>query len=441
MTRLWLVGRTCTGWGLLVHATRYSCPWSFCFRQVVFRSYRDLRTLKRPSCCVWYKNRSTQHLRWVLPFGNSRYTRHSLGFFGLAGILSKSISEPIIMNDRGLLNTFSRSPLDRLNNHRNQASLLEECEQSSQVRYLIFFRREPLLKVVMEQDLSGKEPFIQQVHIAWFTREHGLVEEIFASGRQAMLLGKWTDVNHTSSSDEHISSDIYNKYCFVLDATGIWNDDQVTQLGVRPMNIRTLLSKIQLNPREAAVLAHAQSLLEFHSRHQYCGKCGAVTELGGLGNKRVCSAGCGMEWFPRSDPVIIVAVVKDDHLLMGRQSSWPLGRYSVIAGFMEHGESIEDAIYREVKEETFIQVGRCRYHSSQPWPFPYSLMLGFVAEASSQTFQVDKHELDDAKWFSREQVRQMLSNQESHGLRGPPPQSIAYELCHAFVNGDEICNF
>ncbi|GJD10911.1 Peroxisomal NADH pyrophosphatase NUDT12 [Galdieria sulphuraria] len=406
---LWLVGTlgVCTGGGsLFVHVISCSCLRSSCFRQVNLHSYRHLRTPRKGP--YYYCSHRNRH----------------------------------IVGTHRLLNTFSRSPLDRLNNHRNQASLLEECENSSQVRYIIFYHREPLLKVVTEQAPSEKEPFVkEQAHIAWFTREHGLVEEILAKGRQALLLGKWTSVKHAILSDENVSSDIYDKYCFVLDATGIWNSDQISQIGAQPMNIRSLLYKIQFDPQEAAVLAHAQSLLEFHVRHQYCGKCGALTELGGLGSKRVCSAGCGMEWFPRSDPVIIVAVVKNGHLLMGRQPSWPLGRYSVIAGFMEHGESIEDAIYREVKEETFIQVGRCRYHSSQPWPFPYSLMLGFVAEASSQTIQVDKQELDDAKWFSREQVQQMLSNRDPNGLRGPPPQSIAYELCHAFVNGDEICNF
>eukprot|EP00871_Galdieria_phlegrea_P004582 jgi/Galph1/5124/GphlegSOOS_G3769.1 len=283
---------------------------------------------------------------------------------------------------------------------------------------------------------------LQQAHIAWFKAQDPLVQQLIQQGRSPLLLGKWIPPDHIEeqSTPEFIGK-VHNKYCFVLDASDISTNEQLASLGVEPMNIRSLLSGIHFNQQEAAVLAHAQSLLEFHSRHQYCGRCGSLTTVGSYGNKRICESGCGMEWFPRSDPVIIVAVIKDGHLLMGRQSRWPVGRYSVIAGFMEHGESIEDAIAREVKEETQIVVGRCRYHSSQPWPFPYSLMLGFMAEGLSSNIQVDKEELQDAKWFSREQVGHMLSNQEADGFRGPPPQSIAYELCYAFACGEDICDF
>lgn len=366
-------------WELLVCASDY--------RTLAFGSYHKLKTLK--TLPLYCKYRTLHHIRYFLSFCSHGHRKppHTLGTFGVT-FSRKTLPHRLVMNDKGLLNTFSRSPLDRLNNQRNETFLRQECEKSHQVRYVIFFHREPLLKLVNKPSPPENESSqVEQAHIAWFNGEDVLVQQLFAAGRQALLLGKWTNQNPESPN---ISSEIYDKYCLVLDATGIWNSEQISQIQAQPMNVRSLLYKVRLDPQEAAVLAHAQSLLEFHSRHQYCGKCGTLTQLGGMGSKRVCSAGCGMEWFPRSDPVIIVAVVKDDHLLMGRQSSWPLGRYSVIAGFMEHGESIEDAIYREVKEETFVQVGRCRYHSSQPWPFPYSLMLGFVAEASSQTIQVDK---------------------------------------------------
>jgi NAD+ diphosphatase len=441
MTCLWLVGTVevglnTAGGSLGVHVTSCTRPWSPSYLQAVFRDWKHFYDHKKTTLRL--------HRRGAFSCNHCHSSKQQrLGTFVANTSSSKYIPQRLLMNDKGLLNTFSRSPLDRLNNHRNQASLVEECEKSNQVRYVIFFQREPLLKLQVGQDHpEGNAKSSEQAHIAWFTKEHHLVQQILETGRQALLLGKWTEPQSQCTGDAS-SSEVMDKYCFVLDATGVWDSDQIAQIEAQPTNIRSLLYKVRFDPQEAAVLAHAQSLLEFHARHQYCGKCGVATRVEGMGSKRVCSSGCGMEWFPRSDPVIIVAVVNGDYLLMGRQASWPIGRYSVIAGFMEHGESIEDAIYREVKEETFIQVGRCRYHSSQPWPFPYSLMLGFVAEASTQTIQVDKHELEDAKWFSREQVKEMLSNQRqgTSGLRGPPPQSIAYELCHAFISGDEICHF
>jgi NAD+ diphosphatase len=124
------------------------------------------------------------------------------------------------------------------------------------------------------------------------------------------------------------------------------------------------------------------------------------------GNTRICGNDeCGAQIFPRVDPAIIVLVSNDQQCLLGRQPSWPEGRYSTIAGFVEPGESLEDAVRREVAEETNIEVGEVRYHSSQPWPFPSSLMLGFTAEASSGEIQLNDGELEDAQWFTRKELR------------------------------------
>lgn len=148
------------------------------------------------------------------------------------------------------------------------------------------------------------------------------------------------------------------------------------------------------------------------------------------GNTRRCtSPDCNQVLFPRTDPAIIVLVTDDDHCLLGRQPSWPEGRYSTIAGFVEPGESLEDAVRREVYEETNIHVGDIRYHSSQPWPFPSSLMLGFIAQAVSEEIHLNDGELEDARWFSREEL--------ASGRVGLPFRiSIARRLVDHFIHGD-----
>lgn len=157
---------------------------------------------------------------------------------------------------------------------------------------------------------------------------------------------------------------------------------------------------------EANLVAHAIALISWHRLQQFCGLCGSPTRAASGGNTRCCAADdCGADIFPRVDPAIIVLVSRGDKCLLGRQTTWPEGRYSTVAGFVEPGESLEDTVRREVFEETNIEVGAVHYHSSQPWPFPSSLMLGFMAEAESDDIQLNDGELDDARWFTRKECR------------------------------------
>ena len=156
---------------------------------------------------------------------------------------------------------------------------------------------------------------------------------------------------------------------------------------------------------EANLSAHARALVIWHRQQKYCGRCGTPTRADSGGNTRKCTANeCGTTIFPRVDPAIIVLVSRGDRCLLGRQKDWPEGRYSTVAGFVEPGESLEDAVAREVFEETNIKVGNIRYHSSQPWPFPSSLMLGFFAEALSDEIKLNDGELEDARWFSHKEM-------------------------------------
>jgi NAD+ diphosphatase len=184
-----------------------------------------------------------------------------------------------------------------------------------------------------------------------------------------------------------------------------------------------------LPPDEANLCAHARGLVLWHEATHYCPRCGSQSLPAAGGNtRRCCNPDCNRELFPRTDPAIIVLVKDGERCVLGRQSSWPEGRYSTIAGFVEPGESLEDAVRREVYEETNIRVGAVTYHSSQPWPFPSSLMLGFIAEATSDSIHLNDGELEDARWFSREQLK-------SGDVGLPFRISIARRLVDHFING------
>jgi NAD+ diphosphatase len=183
-----------------------------------------------------------------------------------------------------------------------------------------------------------------------------------------------------------------------------------------------------LPPDEANLAAHARALVGWHASQVYCNRCGSEARPAAAGNVRICiNKDCGRQLFPRVDPAIIVLVHKDDRCLLGRQAQWPEGRFSTIAGFVEPGESLEDAVRREVYEETNVRVGTIAYHSSQPWPFPSSLMLGFVAEATTTDIELLDGELEEARWFTRDEL---LS-----GSRKLPFQiSIARRLVDHWIN-------
>jgi NAD+ diphosphatase len=188
-----------------------------------------------------------------------------------------------------------------------------------------------------------------------------------------------------------------------------------------------------LPAEEAGLLSYARALIAWRSRHRFCGSCGAATLPAKGGHVLVCTnPACHHEQFPRIDPAIIVLISDGERALLGRQASWPAGRYSTIAGFVEPGESLEDAVAREVFEETGIGVHKIEYHSSQPWPFPSSLMLGFTAHAVNSEIHLRDQELEDAQWFTRADLaagRPIV----------PPSVSISFRLIeHWFDAGGDL---
>jgi NAD+ diphosphatase len=202
----------------------------------------------------------------------------------------------------------------------------------------------------------------------------------------------------------------------------------------KPYDFRSLLYSSAVSDEEAGAIAQAGSLLQWHSSNRHCGKCGAPTVATNGGYRRDCAA-CGTNVFPRTDPVVIMLAVRGDRCLLGRSPHFPPGWFSTLAGFVEPGETIEDAVRRETLEESGIRIGRVRYHASQPWPFPHSLMIGCHCEALDDEIRHDQDELEDCRWFSRDEVRQMLAGSHPGELKCPPNKAVASLLIRAWAEG------
>ena len=233
----------------------------------------------------------------------------------------------------------------------------------------------------------------------------------------AVLLGR-DQLGPLAAADAILLGQFRGTACFAIELGG--PSPPVLAAGAEFTDLR--LAGGLLPADEAGLLAYARAMVYWRERHRYCGACGAPTQPMSAGHVMACTrAGCGTEFFPRIDPAIIVLVTDGERALLGRKSSWPPGRYSTIAGFVEPGESLEDAVVREVREETSVEVLEVEYHSSQPWPFPSSLMVGFRARAGATAVACPDGELEDARWFT-------AADLASGTPALPPPQSISFRL-------------
>jgi NAD+ diphosphatase len=224
---------------------------------------------------------------------------------------------------------------------------------------------------------------------------------------------------------------------FAIDASGGDNPDPTPE----NIDVRTLAPQIPAG--EAAILAEARSLIDWHARHRFCAQCGTPTDVSAAGWTRRCTK-CRASHYPRSDPVTIMLVVRGERALLGRNKRRPGRRFSCLAGFMEPGETPEESVRREVGEESGIRVGRVKYLAAQPWPFPSTLMMGFLAEGISEEITIDPEELAEARWFDREEIREMVvraasGEDDPEQLSLPQPLAIAHHLCRRWSNRlDEI---
>jgi NAD+ diphosphatase len=221
---------------------------------------------------------------------------------------------------------------------------------------------------------------------------------------------------------------------FAVDASGA---DIALGPESEPLDARTLAPLLPAG--EAAIVAEARSLIDWHARHRFCAQCGSPTRVASAGWVRRCPE-CKASHYPRSDPVTIMLAVRGERALLGRGRRRPGNRFSCLAGFMEPGETLEECVRREVHEESGIRVGRVRYLACQPWPFPSSLMMGFLCEGLTEEITVDPEELAEARWFEREEIRAMVARAASGPddvtqISVPGPVAIAHQICRRWSYG------
>ena len=203
----------------------------------------------------------------------------------------------------------------------------------------------------------------------------------------------------------------------------------------RVVDLRSCAAQGLVPPDELGILAQAKALFHWHRQHGFCAKCGHATVPKSSRLCRECPA-CGAQHFPRTDPVVIMLVTRGTRCLLGRQARFAPGMYSCLAGFLSPGETLEDSVRREVHEEAGIRVGAVAYLASQPWPWPSSIMVGCHGEAETEAITLDRDELEDGRWFEREEVAAMLERRHPDGLSAPPPLAIAHHLLRRWMAGE-----
>jgi len=307
-----------------------------------------------------------------------------------------------------LINTFAGSPVNRMGNERRNKDWLRQKMDDPNTGFLPLWQLRALM-------MPG-----EILRISWCQKQE--VMPFITAGATVVFLGQINGIPHFTV-DVSASSD--QKANAPLQDYGKWID------------IRSAAASC--SGPDAAILAQSRSMLDWHARHGFCSVCGQPSRLGEGGYNRKCTDDdCAAMHFPRTDPVSIMLVLDDeDNCLLGRQKFFAPNSYSALAGFMEPGETVEETVRREVFEEVGIRVGGVRYIFSQPWPFPSSLMMGCFAQAETSEIDLDPDELEEARWFTRPQIREMVGNWEDQSkLRMPAPLAIAHQLAAAWLRGN-----
>ncbi len=299
-------------------------------------------------------------------------------------------------------NPYAGSPLDRAAHRRDDAAWITEALAAPQTLFVPVWRSRSLLRGV----------------------EEGRPEAVFLTGAAAAALrlagGPWAFLGLLEGVP-----------VFAVDASAA--DDPLPLLAPEIGRFTDLRAAAGLLAGgEASVLAHARGLMHWRTRHRFCGVCGSACTAESAGHVLRClNPDCAAQHFPRTDPAVIMLVTRGDRALLGHARRFPGPMYSTLAGFVEPGESLEEAVAREVFEEVGVRVEQVEYHSSQPWPFPASIMLGFYATALDETIVLDRDEIEDARWFSRAEIR----TPDAHGFTIPRGDSIARRLIEDWLSG------
>jgi len=307
------------------------------------------------------------------------------------------------MSAAAFVNTFAGNPLDRASDRRVDEQWLAQKLAAPESMAVALWNGKPLV-----EDAKGSG-----VQIAYLRAE--MAGELSGGGERLLFMGLWKDVA-----------------VFALDMEGAADpaDGPLEGLG-RFEDLRAIA--LTLAPADAAILATAKGVFEWRRRHRHCAACGAASEAAEGGWKRICPS-CKTEHFPRTDPVVIMLPVNGEKCLLGRQAAWPKGVYSALAGFLEPGESIEEACARELFEEAALKATAVRYHSTQPWPYPSSLMIGLIAEVEDGEATPDQTELDEVRWFTRDEAGALIRG-ELTDARAPGAMAIAHQLIRTWADG------
>lgn len=299
-------------------------------------------------------------------------------------------------------NTFAGNPLDRASERRPDAAWISAQLASPESLAVAIWNGRPLIE-------PAEQP--GGLQIAYLPSR--LAGELAGGPERLLFMGLWKETA-----------------VFAVDLEGQADpsDGPLQGLGAF-QDLRQIA--LRLTPAEAAICATAKSMFEWRRRHRRCAVCGEPTEVRDGGWKRQCPA-CEAEHFPRTDPVVIMLPYHGDRCMLGRQEAWSKGMFSALAGFLEPGESIEEACARELAEEAGLRARKVRYHSSQPWPYPSSLMIGLLAEVEDDEGAPDQTELAEVRWFTREEARQVLAGTHD-SVSAPSPMAIAHQLLKAWV--------
>jgi len=302
-------------------------------------------------------------------------------------------------------NTFANYPLDKAGHRRRDGAWLEAAAADPRAMLAPFWRMQPLL---MGPPRGPRE-------IGW----------LGTHTRAALGGGPLTFLGEDSSGAPLFALDIPERFDVAA--------SPIADLGTFE-DMRAAAA--QLSAGDIAMLGCAKALFEWHARHGFCANCGAPTAIVDAGWKRQCAASAG-EHYPRVDPVVIMLPTLGDRCCLGRQKRFPPGMYSALAGFVEPGESLEEACAREVFEEVGLRAVAVRYHSSQPWPFPSSMMIGLIADVSDDALTLDHDEIDEAVWLTKEEARRALAGglerEDGGRVWAPPPFAIAHQLLKAWA--------
>jgi NAD+ diphosphatase len=300
-----------------------------------------------------------------------------------------------------IANVFTGNPLDRASDRRSDAAWLDARLEEASAIALPLWNGQPFT----EKTDKG-------VQLAYIAAD--MAQELSGGWERLLFLGLWKETA-----------------VFALDIEGGADpaDGPLQGLG-RFADLRAVA--MALPGTEAAIAATAKGMFEWRRKHRHCASCGEQSQVAEGGWKRVCPA-CNAEHFPRTDPVAIMLATHEGRCLMGRQAIWPKGMFSALAGFLEPGESIEECCARELMEEAGLTATAVRYHSTQPWPYPSSLMIGLIAEVDSDQATPDQTELEAVRWFTRAEARDLLAG-KLEGLFCPPPLAIAHQLLKTWAH-------